>query len=180
MKRLLQSAIAGALVSSLFLAVGASPAAAVVQLAACSGEYEASYNPGVNYEVQEIQSFTTSTYDCTLISVLEVTHTTATVVVGATITTSCLDLLEAPGSGQGSLTWGTGETTVYDWTATASQAGDTTVVTVIGTVVAGKFLGAKIVRASTFVQQTLESECGSPDGLTYVQGDATLTVTKLL
>jgi hypothetical protein len=175
--RLLRALLAGILLSSLFVAASASPAVAVIQTVQCLGTYEATYNPGMTFEQQEINSTTSSDYTCTSTDpTIEGTSTG----VHATIDTSCLELLRLPSAGQTTLTWNTGETTVYRWNATGSHVDETTFVYVVGEVVAGKFLGARVFRVSASVPSELESQCRSSEGLTHVEGNATLTITKLL
>lgn len=179
MNRLLRMILGTALLLPIGLAASASPAAAFGKVTHCSGTYLETYEPGITNTPQDVQATTSSNYtSCTS---TDHSITSASSATGGTIPdAACVDLFQPPSSGQTTLTWNTGETTVYNWTATAVQLGDTTLVIVTGTVIAGKFLGAKILRKNTFIQQTLESQCATSQGLQQTSGPATLTITKLL
>lgn len=90
---------------------------------------------------------------------------------------SCTDLARA-GAGRQVVTWNTAETsTVLMSQSLLSVQDATTLVTQTGKVLSGKFQGATAVRTTTFLSTDIDNGCRSEDGLTYLKGPATFSVT---
>jgi hypothetical protein len=65
------------------------------------------------------------------------------------------------------------------WQATAVQVGGNVVVTAVGTVTAGKFLGKSVVRQTASLQSQIRSACATSGGLKQVRATATLSISGL-
>ena len=78
------------------------------------------------------------------------------------------------------LTWNTGETSSLSLTAIRVEGqGEAVVLVRTGTVVQGKFKGARAILQKTYVTSDLELNCLTPQGLEQLDDVATLILTTL-
>ncbi|AKF84570.1 hypothetical protein MFUL124B02_00965 [Myxococcus fulvus 124B02] len=93
---------------------------------------------------------------------------------------SCSDLTDIGTVAMPMVLWNTGETSSLKTTQVrVATQGTLTVVTGVGTVVAGKFQGAIANRTLTFLTADLTEGCLAGEGLSSINGQDTLTLTRL-
>lgn len=152
----------------------AAPAHATTALLTCSGSYQTKYEPGLTYTAQPVRFRTSSTYSCMFGGAV----TSGSASVKAHLpSASCADLLSSVNTGTTTVKWNTGETTTYSWSSTAVNVTGTIVTTTVGTVTAGKYLGAQVQRVTSSPSlDVLDDACASDYGLRDESGSATLAL----
>lgn len=143
------------------------------------GHGEAKYGTGVKVSPRDSAvSFQATVSNC--VTVLGSAVTSATLGSEAPSLVrgiSCADLARA-GAGRQVVTWNTTETsTVLMSQSHVSVQDATTLVTQTGKVLSGKFQGATAVRTTTFLSTDIDNGCRSDEGLTFLKGPATFSVT---
>ena len=157
------------------LAATASPVAAQLVDIQCEGTQTSSYSPGLLLTPQTVTvTFSTIYAPCTSVSDPEITTGLASGT--ASVTTSCLELLDGPpGSTTRVITWNTGETSTWVFTLTSQHLGGVVFITQTGAIVAGKFAGSTAVGVVALLSPPV-IQCLASPGVTRVQGALTLTI----
>ncbi|WP_426733534.1 hypothetical protein [Myxococcus faecalis] len=154
---------------------------ALLTLASCPvGSGDLNYAPPLRNERQDVGISGTSVFSNCL-ALLDPALTSATYTVGnlGASPFSCLDLLEV-GRARGTLVWNTGETSTLVQTRVAARVeGLLLTLTHVGSVEAGKFQGATVLRTTTFLSTDLDA-CSGPEGLRRLSGPSTITFLGLL
>jgi hypothetical protein len=175
MIRLIPALGAGILLLVSMVIVSAAPATAGITLLSCTGSYHTTYDPGLTYTPQTVEFSTTNNYTiCLLSPPITSGQSQAS---GPIPSASCTDLFSGGDSGQTTVTWNTGETTTYNWTALAEEIGGNLVDTETGHVVSGKFAGDLVVRTSVTSISMIENGCSTPQGLQDQTGTVTLLIS---
>jgi hypothetical protein len=166
---------AGILILISTVIVSAAPASAGVTLLSCTGSYQTTYDPGLTYTPQTVEFSTTNNYTiCLLSPPITSGQSQAS---GPIPSASCTDLFSGGDSGQTTVTWNTGETTTYNWTALAEEIGGNLVDTETGKVVSGKFTGDLVVRTSVTSISMIVNSCNTPEGLQDETGTVSILIS---
>jgi hypothetical protein len=175
MIRLIRALGAGILILSSVVILSAVPATAGVTLLSCTGSYHTTYDPGLTYTPQTVQFSTTNNYTiCLLSPPITSGQSQAS---GQIPSATCLNLFSGGDSGQTTVTWNTGQTTTYNWTAVTEEIGGILVDTETGKVVSGKFIGDLVVRTSVTSISMIVNGCNTPHGLQNETGTVTLLIS---
>lgn len=169
-----------------FLAVLASPVGAALAVEPVSvicelGTSTRSFSPAATMNPQNINVSTASAFSNCVTLVGQVVLN-GSVTTGPNLQTglTCSSPLTT-GAGEATVTWNTGETSRFDYTAVeVSVAGLSTVVTYTGTVLHGKFYGSTATWTIVYTTALLNLACLNPAGVSSLGGIAQLTVTRVL
>jgi hypothetical protein len=173
--KLIITAIAAALLAAGAAALAAGPSQASVSLLSCTGTYQTTYTPGLTYTPQNVEFATVNHYSRCLLHppVSSGSSQASGPIPGA----SCNDLLSGGDQGSTTVTWNTGQQTVYSWTAVAEEIGGNFIDTETGKATSGLFTGDTVVRQSVTSLSEINNGCNSPGGLTDETGAVTLLIT---
>jgi len=163
-------------------AVGGARAASAANAAtiSCTGWSYTTYSPGVTKTVRP----TTVTVDGDLGLTDDHSPTGTCLALGtaasagerdvtAQLTLGCNELLTETGTE--TITWNDGQSTSFQFTATAAHTAATVVLTETGTVTSGEFLGEHVVETFT-APNTAFLACATPDGVTSLNYATVLTI----
>ncbi|MCY1036120.1 hypothetical protein OV207_32095 [Corallococcus sp. BB11-1] len=136
------------------------------------GELTTTYSPGITYTPRTSTVSVSGRFSCLTLSGEAVSSATVSA-ASPPVTITCANLLSG-GFAQTTLTWNTGETSVLALNVQKVELnGTTTVQTFNGVVASGKFFGANVVRAVTYLTTDLSASCSSPNGLTQTRSLST-------
>lgn len=141
--------------------------------ALCTGTQDVTYSPGL--------TLAPTTQDATAHNIY-IACVSSRVHSGERIGTnhqvlSCLDLAESS-SGSTTITWNTGDTSLFTFNRTVTHAGGNTIVTFTGIIAAGLFAGDGALEVVTGPDLNL-LDCLTPPGVTHRAGVTELTITHL-
>ncbi|MFY1830759.1 hypothetical protein ACN47A_32920 [Myxococcus fulvus] len=145
------------------------------------GAVVANYDPPLTQTPRATTIHTNTTFPA-CVTVLGSAVTSASIVVPPFVEEgkSCSDLTHVGSVVPSTVTWNTGETSSLETRLLrVATQGTLTVVTHVGTVVAGKFQGAIANRTLTFLTVDLTGGCLAGEGLSSINGQDTLTLTRL-
>jgi hypothetical protein len=172
MRRLPLAFAALTLVASTWIAAGPAHAGGALDLT-CQGTQKVTYGSGlVLAPKQVIYTAQDDFTSCT--SVQDPSIKSGTYRSTAQSLLSCLGVL-TPGAGTKTFTWSNGQTSVFTYTSSATQALGQTVMTLTGTITSGKFKGETAVQVITVTSGDALS-CFAA-GVTTAQGPSTLVIT---
>jgi len=171
----------GALLAVLVLPVSAALAVEPVSVICELGTSTRVFSPAATTTPQDINVTTSSAFsNCLTVA--------GQVVLNGSVTTgpilqqglTCWNPLTM-GGGEATVTWNTGETSRFDYTAVeVSVVGLTTVVTYTGTVLHGKYYGATATWSIVYTTALLTLGCQVTGSVPSLGGIAQLTITRVL
>jgi hypothetical protein len=171
----------GLFAASVLALTHSDPVQAQTSVTTCAGTSQAAYSPGLTLMPRTTSTTFSETYGiCTSTSQPAIASATtpSKMVVEER---SCATPLDALGPVTQTVTWNTGQTSTFQYTAVVTNVAGVSQVTGTGIVTSGLFQGASVVkvviRANLDPLQTLA--CATPDGLTEINGTASLTFTQL-
>lgn len=149
----------------------------LLTIVTCVGSVSSSYSPALTSTPQTVSITGTASYSLCTGTGGVTTASNSTNAIRPDY--SCLGLLEV-GTSPATVTWNTGETSTMTTTRVSVQlSGISTTLLHVGSVTAGKFVGARVVRATEFLNTDLDA-CYTPEGLSQISGPSTLNIVSLL
>jgi hypothetical protein len=139
----------------------------------CAGTIRATYMPGLLQTPQQVAR-TANFIFSPCISLADPNVTAGTAMESSTRLRSCLDPLAAI-SGNLTIEWSTGETSVFTYNASSNDAEGELVTVELGTITAGKFTGRTAIATIT-LPSLGPVECGASPGVTNRFGPVTFTI----
>lgn len=172
-----------ALAAGDLVALGSAPAHALGPTLNCTGWSYTTYSPGLTNTVRPTTVTVAGRYNV----IEEHSPTGSCLGVGtaassgrrdvtALLDVSCNAVLTETGTE--TIRWNDGESTSFDFTATAAHVGSNTVLTETGTVTSGEFLGQHVVETFTAANLAF-TDCATATGVTSLDYATVLTVLPL-
>jgi hypothetical protein len=173
MRRLSMTLAVLSMLASTWVAAAPAQAGGALDLT-CQGTQTINYAPGLVLEPKQVIFKASETFP-SCVSVSDQSIKSGTHTATAQMKLGCLTVLE-PGKGTKTFTWNNGQTSTFTYTSTATQALGQTVLTLTGTITAGKFAGDTAAQVITTSGDPLGC-VASPAGVMSAQGTSTLVLT---
>ena len=181
-RRLTVAALATGIVVGLAVLVPASPASASSAIVACTGTDHVTFSPPVTSTPTSTTLTVLSTYTCTTIGSPTVNSATISITLPFPITLDCDEVLSGLNGSTGPLgvTWDTGSSVATVSAANVNIQGTVQIATNTGTVTSGLFTGGTFQQEATLSNTDISTGCLSEEGLSEIDGTATIAIVKLL
>ncbi|MGD6740604.1 hypothetical protein ACOKM3_02020 [Streptomyces sp. BH106] len=176
-RTMLASAVAiGAVISGAAPSAAASTAPAAVN---CTGTSTVTYSPAITSEPRTVTSTSSQSWKtCAVINGGGITKARDSV-TRTSLTRSCATLLNTTPKQQQTVSWDNGQTSTA--AVTTTQVESALVVTSIGKITSGPFVGENYKRVSTYANVDALTACSSPGGLAKLgPGVSDLAITPLV
>lgn len=173
MVRLIRAVVTVVTVAAVTIPFAGITASADTVDAVCTGTQDATFAPGLTLVPTTEDIVTHHHYGACVSSRV---HTGERIGTNHQVQ-SCLTLVESS-SGTSTITWDTGDDSVFMFNRTVTHVGGNTVTTYTGTITAGLFAGDTAVEVVTGPELNL-LDCLTPPGVTHRSGVTALTITSI-
>ena len=173
MRRLPMALAVLSMLASTWVAATPAQAGGALDLT-CQGTQTVNFTPGLLLTPKQV-IFKASDDFTSCVSVPDPSIKSGTYTSTAQALLSCLTVLQ-PGTGTKTFTWSNGQTSTFTHSSTVLQVAGQTLMTLTGTITAGKFMGDTAVQVIT-IASTNPLGCVASPGVTSAQGTSTLVIT---